>query len=138
MSCTIDRFDRTDFLNHDSVKVATKSLPEYKQLREGFAGKNHKYVSRQQADSAPCWKTSALMLTQFCACLVHRQEGDPKKGVKAILKVADDPNPGLRLFLGADAYQVVQTKTKQVLDNLERYKDLTLSTDHDDVKQNGK
>jgi len=87
------------------MKLPAKSLPEYKRLREGFGNKNHK------------------------------QEGDPKKGVAAILKVADEEKPGLRLFLGVDAYQVVQTKIKSLQEQLERYKDLTLSTDHDDVKR---
>lgn len=57
------------------------------------------------------------------------QPGDPAKAVAALITVATTPTPPLHLFLGSDAYGMMQEKMAAVQADVEAWKDLTLSTD---------
>ncbi|KAI0897837.1 NAD(P)-binding protein [Annulohypoxylon nitens] len=71
----------------------------------------------------------------------NNQPGDVVKGAKAIVDVltrsgaAEGKEIPMRLVLGADAVAVIKDKIARTEANLEEWKDLTLSTDHDDVKK---
>jgi NAD(P)-dependent dehydrogenase (short-subunit alcohol dehydrogenase family) len=56
------------------------------------------------------------------------QPGDPEKAVAVLIKVASDVNPPVHLFLGQDAYDMANTKMETVHRDLEKYKELTVST----------
>jgi NAD(P)-dependent dehydrogenase (short-subunit alcohol dehydrogenase family) len=58
--------------------------------------------------------------------------GDPVKGAQAILKIASVPEPPLRLLLGSDAFAVARAADEAKIANDEAWKELTLSTDHDE------
>lgn len=61
------------------------------------------------------------------------EPGDPRKGAAAILQIADQPAPPLRLPLGNDAMALGRRGYQQSLDELNRWASLTQSTDFDGV-----
>jgi NAD(P)-dependent dehydrogenase (short-subunit alcohol dehydrogenase family) len=57
--------------------------------------------------------------------------GDPEKAAQAILKIADVPEPPLRLLLGSGAYAMARAADEAKIASDEQWKELTFSTDHD-------
>jgi NAD(P)-dependent dehydrogenase (short-subunit alcohol dehydrogenase family) len=66
--------------------------------------------------------------------LNHAQPGDPVKGARAILTLADSENPPLRAQLGSDCAAAMDRKIAQLREETDTWRELALSTDHDDVK----
>lgn len=60
-----------------------------------------------------------------------KETGDPIKAAQAILRVANESQPPLRLPLGSDAYGLLGHTYKTNAESLERWKEITLSTDAD-------
>jgi NAD(P)-dependent dehydrogenase (short-subunit alcohol dehydrogenase family) len=58
--------------------------------------------------------------------------GDPDKGAQAILAISKVPEPPLRLLLGSDAFAVARAADEAKISSDEQWKQLTLSTDHDE------
>ena len=58
-----------------------------------------------------------------------KQPGDPRRGAQAILQVVAADQPPLRLPLGSDAIGAIERSDKARLDELERWRALSLSTD---------
>lgn len=56
------------------------------------------------------------------------QAGDPKRAAAAILRIVDEPQPPLRLVLGADALGGVRAKIDSLRANVDAWETLTLST----------
>lgn len=65
--------------------------------------------------------------------LNHAQPGDPVKGAAAFLTLADAENPPLRAQLGTDCLEELEVKIAQLRTESEAWRDLAVSTDHDDV-----
>lgn len=59
--------------------------------------------------------------------------GDPSKAAKAILSLASHPIPPVHLVLGSEAIGILKSADKQRQDEMEKWMDLSLSTDHDDA-----
>jgi len=57
------------------------------------------------------------------------QPGDPRRGAKAILEIVGSDAPPLRLPLGSDAVAAIARGDKARLDELERWRALSTSTD---------
>lgn len=100
-------FFRTDFLNADSVVSTGNRIAQY-------------------ADSV------GLMRTMMAGAN-HKQPGDPAKLASAILKLADDANPPLRLALGSDTVAAIRNKNQAVEAELQQWLAVSTSTNHDDV-----
>ncbi|MEV4604514.1 oxidoreductase [Amycolatopsis sp. NPDC049253] len=98
-------FFRTDFLDSSSLHRAEGEIADY----AASAG-----ATRAAADSRN-----------------HAQPGDPRKAASAIVSVVASPSPPLRLQLGADAVARVEAKLDFVRDELSRWRELSVSTDHD-------
>ncbi|AWS45184.1 oxidoreductase [Streptosporangium sp. 'caverna'] len=64
----------------------------------------------------------------------HAQPGDPVKAASAIVDIAEVPDPPLRLLLGMDSVTNVENKLRQVAADIETWRALSVSTDHDDVR----
>jgi NAD(P)-dependent dehydrogenase (short-subunit alcohol dehydrogenase family) len=64
----------------------------------------------------------------------HAQPGDPVKAASAIVDIAEVPDPPLRLLLGADSVTGVENKLRQVTADIDAWRALSISTDHDDVR----
>ena len=54
--------------------------------------------------------------------------GDPRRAAAAILRIVDEPQPPLRLVLGADALAGVRGKIEALRANVDAWESLTLST----------
>jgi NAD(P)-dependent dehydrogenase (short-subunit alcohol dehydrogenase family) len=61
-----------------------------------------------------------------------RQTGDPAKAAKAILKLVDAPEPPLHLLLGSDALRRARVKLDAVIEEIDRWEDVTRSTDFEE------
>jgi NAD(P)-dependent dehydrogenase (short-subunit alcohol dehydrogenase family) len=57
--------------------------------------------------------------------------GDPVKAAQAILTLAELADPPLRLLLGSDAFAFAREADEAKIANDEKWRELTLSTDHD-------
>lgn len=101
-------FFRTDFLNDNSLISTVERIDDY-------------------ADTVGKMRSLASELN-------HKQPGDPRKFAKAMLKLVDAENPPLRLPLGTDAIGRIEQKHSFVEGELAKWRALSESTDHDDVK----
>ena len=62
-----------------------------------------------------------------------RQAGDPAKLARALVRLADSEEPPLRWVAGADAVAAIEQKAKTVLEQIDAYRELSSSLNHDDV-----
>lgn len=60
----------------------------------------------------------------------HAQPGDPEKLAVAMVRLAGEANPPLRIQFGSDSVGRVEQKTAFVLGELAQWRDLSLSTDY--------
>jgi hypothetical protein len=58
-----------------------------------------------------------------------KQIGGPSSGARAILAVVDSDSPPLHLLLGSDALRRAREKLDAVIDEVDRWEQLTRSTD---------
>ncbi|WP_409474088.1 oxidoreductase [Streptomyces sp. HC307] len=98
---------RTDFLDATSLLTEGRIISDY-------------------ADTAGA-------VRQAVPGLNHAQPGDPVKGATAILALADAANPPLRVQLGSDCASAMDRKIAQLREETDTWRELALSTDHDDV-----
>ncbi|NBM16254.1 oxidoreductase [Streptomyces sp. GC420] len=63
----------------------------------------------------------------------HAQPGDPVKGATAVLALADAETPPLRAQLGSDCVAALELKIAQLQEESAAWRQLALSTDHDDT-----
>ncbi|MGP4084405.1 oxidoreductase [Streptomyces sp. KR55] len=99
---------RTDFLDATSLLTEGRLISDY-------------------ADTAGA-------VRQAVPGLNHAQPGDPVKGATAILALADAANPPLRAQLGSDCASAMDRKIAQLREETDTWRELALSTDHDDAK----
>lgn len=59
-----------------------------------------------------------------------RQPGDPARAAAALLKLAALERPPLRLALGSDALEIIANADRAKLQELERWRELSVSTDY--------
>lgn len=62
-----------------------------------------------------------------------KQPGDPDKAAAAVLRLIDLDEPPTHLLLGSDALSAATGALRQFNDEIERHRDLSLSTDYDPV-----
>ncbi|MBO0322392.1 SDR family NAD(P)-dependent oxidoreductase [Muricauda sp. CAU 1633] len=94
---------RTEFLTSDSLHLAANRMDIYAQARE-FERLHIEEISGNQL-------------------------GDPEKAAEVLIQVAESDNPILHLFLGSDAYAMVENKLKTLESALRAGKELSYSTD---------
>lgn len=94
---------RTDFLDSRMLKLGTRALEDYAELRA---------------------RTLAVFEARN-----HRQIGDPDRLGLAVVQLAALAAPPLRFVAGSDALSVVEAKLDAVRTDLERWRSLSLSTD---------
>ncbi|MBF4518677.1 SDR family NAD(P)-dependent oxidoreductase [Flavobacterium sp. ANB] len=93
---------RTDFLKDSSLLLPENPIAEYKSVRES--------ESAHKDD------------------INGNQPGDPVKLAEALIKVSQDQNPPLHLFLGEDAFNMANQKIASVQGELEGWKSVSVST----------
>lgn len=97
---------RTNFLNSSSLIASKNPIEDYISIREG--------VNAHQND------------------IPGKQLGDPEKVAGLIIKVAQNPEPPLRLLTGSDAYEFANYKIDSLKKEIEINKELTFSSDFKD------
>ncbi len=93
---------RTSFLTQDSLQLPQNPIDDYKAARAS--------LSFHQND------------------MNGKQPGDPDKAAEVLIKVLQEENPPLHLFLGEDAYDLAQTKTENMKKDLEQWEAYTRAT----------
>ncbi|MER7789852.1 oxidoreductase [Streptomyces sp. NPDC097640] len=98
-------FFRTDFLDPASLHTGTDVIDDY--------------------------AATAGTMREAATGLNHAQPGDPAKAARAIVEMAAAPEPPLRLQLGADTLQAFDAKLDNFRKELDAWRHVALSTDHD-------
>jgi len=98
-------FFRTDFLDDTSLSRTAQQIEDYRET-----------VCKTRAHAAD---------------VNHGQRGDTAKLAKAFIALANAPKPPLRLPLGSDTVERIQTKNAHVAEELAAWRALATSTDHD-------
>lgn len=99
-------FFRTDFLDAKSLTVST-----------GIIGDYHETVGAMRT---------------FAAGANHAQPGDPARLAKAMIALADAPNPPLRMHFGTDTLARVEAKNAFVAKEMADWRELAASTNFPD------
>lgn len=94
---------RTNFLSGSTLAVTSHKIDDYK-------------VSDHEK-----------MLSRFDG----HQPGDPKKLAQVLLKLAELPEPPIHIALGADSYKAIVDHRQKETQEMEQWKEMTLSTDFD-------
>ena len=76
---------------------------------------------------------TAVLAPMFAArqSYVGNESGDPAKAAQAILTIANDPLPPLRLLLGSDAVYLAEQQLAKIAAEDAKWRTLSLSTDFD-------
>ena len=98
-------FFRTDFLDPSSVRHGSKAIPDYAE--------------------------AAAALKAFYDGRSHNQAGDPAKLGRALVVLADTPEPPVRWCAGTDAIGMIQGKIDGLQADLDAWRDLSATTDGD-------
>lgn len=93
---------RTDFLKDSSLLLPQNPIADYKEVRQS--------ESAHKDD------------------INENQPGDPVKLAEALIKVSEDQNPPLHLFLGEDAFNMANQKIASVQNELGQWKEVSIST----------
>lgn len=92
---------RTSFLASGSLATPANEIAAYKAVRD--SQEMHQNLNGSQA-------------------------GDPEKAAQALITVAGQEEAPLHLFLGQDAYNMAQLKIQSLQENIEKWKEITVST----------
>ena len=106
VSLVMPGYFRTNFLEEGSVGTPKNEIAAYQNVRDV-------QNAHQQNINA-------------------NQPGDPEKAADVMIAVAQQENPALHLFLGADAYVAAQNKIALVQADMASYKELATATAFED------
>jgi NAD(P)-dependent dehydrogenase (short-subunit alcohol dehydrogenase family) len=98
-------FFRTELLTKESTAYADLSIGDY---------------AERTAATRPAWEAMS-----------GQQTNDPAKFAKALVTVVEEEQPPLRWVAGADAVETVEQKAKELLAQVEAYRELSSSLAHD-------
>lgn len=93
---------RTSFLSADSMGLPKNPIADYEEARQSVLAHQNE--------------------------INGNQPGDPEKAVEALIKISQEQNPPLHLFLGEDAYNMANDKIEEVEADLEAWKTMTIAT----------
>ena len=94
-------FFRTELLSNNSTPYAELSIGDY---------------AERTAQTRPAWESMS-----------GKQTNDPAKLAKALLPVVDQEQPPLRWVAGADALETVEQKARELLAQVDAYRELSSS-----------
>jgi NAD(P)-dependent dehydrogenase (short-subunit alcohol dehydrogenase family) len=98
---------RTDLLTPESTTFTAPSIDDYAERTE---------------ETIAAWKG-----------VNGQQPGDPAKLAAALISLAEEENPPLRWVAGADAVAGIEQKAKELLEQIDAYRELSSNLAHDDV-----
>ena len=85
--------------------------------------------SIRRSQVADAYGASVGASLAYMDAMAGRQPGDPARAAAAILEVVDAPEPPLHLLLGSDALRRGREKLDAVIVEIDRWEDVTRSTD---------
>jgi NAD(P)-dependent dehydrogenase (short-subunit alcohol dehydrogenase family) len=85
--------------------------------------------SVRRSQIADAYADSVGKSLAYLDAMAGRQIGDPARAAAAILTLVDAPEPPLHLLLGSDALRRGREKLDAVIEEIDRWEDLTCSTD---------
>ena len=94
-------------------------------FRTDFLGRSAVLVKREIAD----YKPALDPVRHYFKANAGVQRGDPAKAIKAIMDVADSPDPPLHLLLGQAAFNRMRGKLEQWREEMAKYESVTLGAD---------
>jgi NAD(P)-dependent dehydrogenase (short-subunit alcohol dehydrogenase family) len=94
-------------------------------FRTDFAG-----VSTSLREGRPEYDATVGATARFQREYNGKQPGDPAKAALAVLRLASDENPPLRIVLGSDAYDAAEKNDLAKIEMSKEWKDLSISTDY--------
>jgi NAD(P)-dependent dehydrogenase (short-subunit alcohol dehydrogenase family) len=94
-------------------------------FRTDFAGRSRAESARRIEDYDTTVGANRRILRDHAG----HEPGDPVKAAQAILMIADEPRPPLRLMLGADALAYTRRKSQAHAAEIDAWSSLSLSTD---------
>jgi len=100
-------FFRTELLTKESTAYADLSIEDY---------------AERTAETRPAWEAMS-----------GKQTNDPAKLAKALISVVDQAHPPLRFVAGADAVETVEQKARELLAQVDAYRELSSSLAVDEV-----
>jgi NAD(P)-dependent dehydrogenase (short-subunit alcohol dehydrogenase family) len=100
-------FFRTELLSPESTQYAETSIEDYAERTE---------------QTVAGWKS-----------MNGKQGGDPAKLANALVQIASQDDPPLRFAAGADAVATLEQKAKDLLAQVDAYRELSSHLAHDDV-----
>jgi NAD(P)-dependent dehydrogenase (short-subunit alcohol dehydrogenase family) len=98
-------------------------------FRTDWAGSSMSY-----AKSIAAYAPSVGVMRSIHESHAGHEPGDPRKGAAAILQIADEASPPLRLILGNDAMALGRRAYQQNLEELESWSSVSRSTDFDSLE----
>ncbi len=107
---------------HLGIKV---TLIEPGPFRTDFAGRSGE-ITASMADYAP----SVGISRQYIADINGKQPGDPEKAVDAMIELANDPSPPLRVLLGSIALGRLDQKIEQLVKTRKETESIARSCDY--------
>jgi NAD(P)-dependent dehydrogenase (short-subunit alcohol dehydrogenase family) len=93
-------------------------------FRTDFAGS-----STTLREGRPEYDTTVGKTVRFQREFNGKQPGDPARAAAALLRLASEENPPLRIVLGSDAYNSVERNDEAKTELARAWKDLSISTD---------
>jgi NAD(P)-dependent dehydrogenase (short-subunit alcohol dehydrogenase family) len=102
-------FFRTDFLDASSVRFGSNRVADYAGM--------------------------SAELEAFWAGRSHNQAGDPARLGETLVRLAGDDAPPLRFAVGSDAVAMIEAKIEHLRTELEAWRKLSTSTDHEDAAE---
>ena len=94
-------------------------------FRTDFAGS-----STELREGRPEYDATVGKTARFQREFNGKQPGDPTRAAAALLQLASEENPPLRIVLGSDAYHSAERNDLAKIDLARHWKDLSLSTDY--------
>jgi NAD(P)-dependent dehydrogenase (short-subunit alcohol dehydrogenase family) len=85
--------------------------------------------SIRRSDETDVYADSVGKALAHLDAIAGRQMGDPARAAAAILKLVEAADPPLHLLLGSDALRRARVKLDAVIEEIDRWEDVTRSTD---------
>ena len=94
-------------------------------FRTDFAG-----ASTTLREGRPEYDATVGATARFQREYNGKQPGDPAKAALAVLRLASEENPPLRIVLGSDAYNAAEKNDLAKIGLSKEWKELSISTDY--------
>lgn len=98
-------------------------------FRTDWAGRSLKIPKTAIADYAQSAGARRAAVQSYSGT----QQGDPLRGVEAIIQAVESPEPPLHLLLGRPAYDMTTVKFKEFAAEMQKWRDVSLGADYPDA-----